>query len=269
MSTATVAVIVSGVVGVGGLSVPVVLDRLAASRRREEARDARLDELRTVIDDAAVALMRVWDAMPQIEEVKAGHGEIAAVVPRLRNTLYEVWRQEARLSARLGNTDKIVLSYHHAHEVVGGIHTFWSNALSGDPDPGELFDSDEVRTAFGQFFHYTAERTGPYRRLAGGRGPTRWTGSANRSVCGRRRKSRGSQQDSRGRVRPELDRNAVRRDAAFRVPLRLRSAVAVGGRPRDDAGLLRLRGRGLRVRPGHAAPRGPLNRPTAARLPVF
>jgi hypothetical protein len=77
MDTATVSVIVSGSVGVGGLLSPQVLDLRLSKRRRLEMRDARLDELRFVVDEAAGTLKKVLDAMPQLEDVVRGREAVA------------------------------------------------------------------------------------------------------------------------------------------------------------------------------------------------
>src|SRR5687768_1669639 len=135
MDTATVSVVVSGLVGVAGLSVALLTARMADKRQQFEIRDARFDELRDVIDQAAVKLMAVREAEPQLEEVREGFDKVREALPRLRTALMQVWQQEARLSARLGLNHEVVTLYAAAHEAVGELHTYWRHLLDGETPP--------------------------------------------------------------------------------------------------------------------------------------
>jgi hypothetical protein len=164
METATVSVLVSGAVGIGGLTVPLVTARMSDRRQRREARDARFDELREVVDAAAVALMAVREAQPELEEVQGGFDEVRLALPRLRTALMKVWQQEARLAARLGLDADIVRRYRVAHDALGALHVYWSAVVYGE-QPEQTFDeaNDAVQPAISDFFASAAARVGPER----------------------------------------------------------------------------------------------------------
>jgi hypothetical protein len=165
VDTATVSVIVSGVLGAGGLLSPLLLDFRAANRRRIEARDARLDELRSVVDDAATALVKVLDVMPQLEDINRGREAVAEIIPRLRAGLYEVMRQEARLGARLGWAHEVAAEYKAAQGALGEIHTHWSRFAAGEDETSDDLTRpfDEAFAAQGRFFDATSRLIGPNR----------------------------------------------------------------------------------------------------------
>jgi hypothetical protein len=167
VDTATVSVIASAVVGVGGVvaaaTVPIVLDRRAAERRRVEAKDGRIDELRSVVDEAAVALIRVVDAMPQVEEVREGREAVRAVLGRLRSELLRVWQQEARLAARLGRGDDLVERYRDAHEELGRMLSYWSGFVDGEETGDFTVETAGQGPAMAAFFAVAADRIGPDR----------------------------------------------------------------------------------------------------------
>jgi hypothetical protein len=164
VDTATVSVIASGVVGLGGLTVPVITTRMTSKQGRITAYDARIDELREVIDEAAVTLMAVREAEPQLEEVEEGFERVRRALPRLRAALMKVWQQEARLSARLGIDSEIVVLYGQAHQALGELHTYWSRVVDGET-PHVTFEeaNSAIPSAIAAFFAAASARVGPDR----------------------------------------------------------------------------------------------------------
>jgi hypothetical protein len=161
---ATVSVIVAGAVGLGGLSVPIITERMADRRRSREARGTRFDELREVVDAATKALIAVHEAEPRPEEVEGGPEAVSAALPRLRAALFSVRQQEARLAARLGPEADLVMRYREAQDALRALHTYWLQVTSGDT-PRQSFDeaNDAISLAVAAFFSVAAETIGPAR----------------------------------------------------------------------------------------------------------
>jgi len=165
MDTATVSVLVSGAVGLGGVAVPIVITRMAAARQRAEARDARLDELRTVVDAAAIALFDVRAAEPRIEEI-SDPAALRAALPRLRDALIVVGMQEGRLAARLKYDDVVVVRFREVHRSLRVLHTYWGAVLDGETPPMTFEEANErFQSALAAFFEETAGTIGPHRRV--------------------------------------------------------------------------------------------------------
>jgi hypothetical protein len=109
-----VSVIVSGVVALG---VPLLVQRIDAGRRTDEARQERYDELRSVLDDASTTIMHVWQLQPGIEDLEGqpDFNAAKAKLPALRNGLLECWKQEARIAMRTGKQSEVYTTYTAAH----------------------------------------------------------------------------------------------------------------------------------------------------------
>lgn len=132
MDTATVSVLVSGAVGLGGgVVVPTAITRMTAARQRTEARDAQFDELRSVVDAAAIALFDVRAAEPRMEETSDPEA-MRAAMPRLRQALNAVGVQEGRLAARLKYDSVVVVRFREVHEALRVLHTHWAALLDGE-----------------------------------------------------------------------------------------------------------------------------------------
>ena len=165
MDTATVSVLVSGVVGLGGgVAVPIVITRMTAARQRTEARDARFDELRGVVDAAAIALFDVRAAEPRMEEI-SNPAALRAALPRLREALIYVGMQEGRLAARLRYDSVVVERFRQVHEALRVLHTYWGAVLDGETPPMTFEEAnDRFQAALAAFFEETASTVGPDRR---------------------------------------------------------------------------------------------------------
>lgn len=161
MDTATVSVLVSGAVGLGGLAVPIVTTRMAGGRQRREARDTRLDELRGVVDAACIALFDVRAAQPD----EVSHPDaIRAALPRLRAALLGARTQEGRLAARLRSDSPVVVRFRGVHDALGHLYAYWSAVLDGETPPVSLDDAnDRFQAALTAFFEVTAKAVGPDR----------------------------------------------------------------------------------------------------------
>jgi hypothetical protein len=75
------------------LGVPLLVRRIDAGRRTDEARQERYDELRSVLDDASITIVHVWQLEPGIEDLEGqpdlqrGQGEVASIAERLARML--------------------------------------------------------------------------------------------------------------------------------------------------------------------------------------
>jgi hypothetical protein len=162
MDVATVSVLSSAVVGLGGLAVAVVTARMSEKRHIRETRDARVDELRSVVDSAAVALMSVRNKEPSMRD---GFDRVREALPDLREAVLEVRAQEARLATRLGLESPIVHTYQKAHEAVAGIHEYYAAVVEGETPAQELSEANAaVPTAVSAFFSVAATVVGPDRQ---------------------------------------------------------------------------------------------------------
>jgi hypothetical protein len=131
------------------VGVPLGVEALRARQTKAAGRNARMDELRSVIDEAAVALIAVLDAMPQLEEIEPSLEKLREAVPRLRKSLFAVWQHEARLAARLGSDSPTVEAYRRVHHLLGQLHDYYSTWLedpANEPSIG-LLDTTQVADA--------------------------------------------------------------------------------------------------------------------------
>lgn len=165
MDIAAISVLTTGVVGVAGVSVPLLLDRRAELRRAREAYDARMDELRLVLDEAAQALVEAHAAAPDIDDARAGPDAIAAAALRTRKEMFAVWAQDARIAVRLSMDDALFESFRWAHDALGALYRYYRDSgesLEPESDPVELHEHF-VQTMAG-FYREAAARIGPSRR---------------------------------------------------------------------------------------------------------
>jgi hypothetical protein len=153
--------LVSGGVGLCGLAVPIVTTRMAESSQARAIRDARLDELREVVDAAAVALMAVREPEP---EMRDGFEKVRQALPLLKEALLDVRQQQARLAARLGIESEIVRSYDAAHDALAELHAYWRAVVEGETPARDFAEANAaVSPAVSGFFSVTAAAIGPDR----------------------------------------------------------------------------------------------------------
>jgi hypothetical protein len=146
--TAITSALVSGSVA---LAVSLIVQVFTDRRDERQAKRARMEELRSVLDAAGVALIRVWEALPHVEDLQEGVGPPSETVRHLRDTLTSAWQQEARLAVRLGSEEAVVQRYAEAHRASAHLHTFFDELASGEQPEGfgELADSAwTAQTAF-------------------------------------------------------------------------------------------------------------------------
>lgn len=164
MDVATVSIVVSGIVGIGGLAVATHTERVAERRRIRDARDRRYDELREVIDSAAVALISVQEAGPRSEESDLGFAGITLALPRVREALSRVRQQEARLAARVGRESELVERYVAALSAVDSIQSYWASVVGRTTPESKLDEINErARGTLSAFFALASETIGPDR----------------------------------------------------------------------------------------------------------
>jgi hypothetical protein len=162
---ATVSVIASALVAVG---VPLGVEALRTRQTKAAGRNARMDELRAVIDEAAVALIAVLDAVPRLEEIEPRMAAFRESVMRLRRSLFAVWQHESRLAARLGSDAPTVQAYKRLHHLLGQTHDYYSTFLldpANAPTDPLLLDTQQLDDALREFYVETSARIGPDRTV--------------------------------------------------------------------------------------------------------
>jgi hypothetical protein len=161
--TATVSVIVSGLVALG---VPLLVQRVESDRRKDDARHERYDELRSVLDEASAKLMHVWQLQPAPEdfEDQPDYEAVKPKLPAMRVGLLECWKQQARIAMRTGTDSDVYKTYAVAHNAMGEVLTWWRHAVAEEPqktDLAVLFD--RASKALGKYFDAAAAYVGPER----------------------------------------------------------------------------------------------------------
>jgi hypothetical protein len=163
-NVAEISVIVTGSVAVG---VPFISGAVSVLQQKLAAKSTRYDELRSVIDDAAVALM----AFQRVQPVGAVRPDgtvdlpqLAEAVAKMLDTLKEIYAQEGRIAARLGTTHPLYVAHVRANQTASAFYLFFRHLLAEEPD-----DTDRLRLiedqarAYGVFFDTAAALTGPDR----------------------------------------------------------------------------------------------------------
>lgn len=170
MDTATIAVIVSGVVGVTGVASPLILDRRADARARIERHLARIDDLRDVIDCACDAVARVRMADPSLEpsavlDLEKWTADIPARLPALTEALLALWQVEHRIGTRVGTADPLRRAVRELHDALGEMHTYLSQIMARvtpSSDPTTILTRQIA--ALSRFYDERADRVGVSRR---------------------------------------------------------------------------------------------------------
>jgi len=158
---AELSVIVTGSVAVG---VPLIKAGFGELRTRREARSQRLDELRSVLDDGAVALLAFIATSREIYD-KLKFGGLEDLIPKMETGLRNIWQQEARIAVRLGVTHEVFKAFREAHERSVEYLTYARHALEATPPDGLLPDiTARQSAAYRQFFDLAASVIGPNRK---------------------------------------------------------------------------------------------------------
>lgn len=160
---ADIAVISVAVVALG---TPLINGYFAARQSKQAARSERLDELRSVLDDAAVALLQFMDSVPRPEDTPRGAQAVEARLPLMKSALMKVWEQEARIGVRLGAEREVFKAYKSAHNSAGNYLEYYKDWLRSPPrEGGKLQDIDnQLAAAHRKFFDLAAALTGPGRK---------------------------------------------------------------------------------------------------------
>ena len=154
------------VTGSVALGVPLINGWVTALQSKRAARSQHLDELRSVLDEAAVALLGFMDSVP-IEGDKIDRQAIEErVIPFMRAALQKIWEQEARIGVRLGVNHEVSKAYRYAHDCAGNYFVYVRDALrpareKGDVDIKEI--SEYQAAANARFFNLAAALVGPER----------------------------------------------------------------------------------------------------------
>ena len=105
------------------ISVPWITSTLERRRLREQVSEARVDELRAVLDLAAVTLDQAVSALPRWEVLlQDERGSLAAVYGDSRKALEAVSAQAERLAIRVGEASPVFTSYDAARNVLWKLH---------------------------------------------------------------------------------------------------------------------------------------------------
>jgi hypothetical protein len=158
---AELSVIVTGSVALG---VPLITGGLAELQSRRDARSQRLDELRSVLDDASVALLAFMDTVLTIDE-NPDRETMTEHLRTMETAARKIWQQEARIAVRLGVEDPVYEAYRAAHDVSADYVIYVRDKLrSGTATTTMTEIASRQSTAYGQFFTAAASLTGPNRR---------------------------------------------------------------------------------------------------------
>jgi hypothetical protein len=114
---AVISVISSGVVGVLGAATGLYGQSLTFVTERDKRREARRDDLRSVLDQAAEAVTMFQKAFSRDQEPKVG--EIAQSV---QGVLPELSRCHARIGVRVGTESAVFKSYENLADGFARLH---------------------------------------------------------------------------------------------------------------------------------------------------
>lgn len=157
---AELSVIVTGSVALG---VPLINGAVSSWQARRAARAQRIDELRSVLDDAAVALLAFMATALQIPD-KTNLGDLAELIPMMETEVVEIWQQEARIAVRLGVTHEVFKAFRDAHERSVEYLTYARRELRR-AGPNTTWGEITARqaAAYRRFFDLAAALAGPDR----------------------------------------------------------------------------------------------------------
>lgn len=118
-SIAIISVVSGAVVAV---TVPLISSALERLRLRSQLRESRIDELRAVLDQAAIALDEARAGLPTWEVLAQEQRSQVAAYADSRKALSAVGAQGERIAVRLGEYSPLFTSYEHARAALGRLH---------------------------------------------------------------------------------------------------------------------------------------------------
>ncbi len=104
------------------ISVPWITSALERRRLHEQFSESRTDELRTVLDGAAIALDKAFSALPTRELLTQDQRSYVAVFAESRAALEAVGAQAERLAIRVGESSPIFTGYDQARMALLALH---------------------------------------------------------------------------------------------------------------------------------------------------
>lgn len=159
-----------------GFVAPYLAGRSASRTVTLETRRDREDELRVVMDNAAIQLT---EAIALLDQIRS---RLSALSPGdltpLQNTLTQLWLNEDRMAVRLGRDATEVRHYRQSISHIATAHTLLNEGLEYGPGDGVSTKLVKERSAAyaaqGEFFNAASGRVGPG---APSRGQLRWPSS--------------------------------------------------------------------------------------------
>jgi hypothetical protein len=158
------------------LGVPFITARFDLRKIRAQADEARLDELRGVIDDAGAELRAaiisfgeaITDLRGHAAAVKAVGRDAGNAMPTVEQYVEHVkalWSYESRLAIRVGNADPLHAAIARAVEHLNDVILHFSEIALGEPYDGERSRHienarSEAVDAQGDFNDAAAQRVG-------------------------------------------------------------------------------------------------------------
>lgn len=174
MSIAEVSVIVTGTVALG---TPLINGLIQTKQAKRMEKGARLDELRSVLDAGAVALMDFMAMVPTADVTwRPGDPVDFEAIERglvvMRNGLQQVTEAQARIGVRLGVGSDVYEAYLRARDAAEQYVLYYGSQVRAERIRGRavrfggpsLDDLDRLReTSYANFFDLAAQLTGAGR----------------------------------------------------------------------------------------------------------
>jgi hypothetical protein len=98
--------------------VPFISARLEQRRLQSQLTQERFAELRTLLDGAAARLFETMGVFVMVISARAGGSAQDRPIERLTELAVEVFRDNVRLSLRLGGGHDVVVTHMHAMQIV-------------------------------------------------------------------------------------------------------------------------------------------------------
>jgi hypothetical protein len=174
MSIAELSVIVTGTVALG---TPLINGLIQTQQATRAGKATRLDELRSVLDSGAVALMDFMAIVPRADVTwRPGDPVDFEAMERglvvMRDGLLQITNAQARIGVRLGVGSDLYEAYLRAHDAAGQYLLYFGSQVRAERIRGRavrfggpsLDDLDRLReTRFVKFFDLAAQLTGADR----------------------------------------------------------------------------------------------------------
>jgi hypothetical protein len=153
--------------------VPFVNSMLERQRLRWQGNQARLDELRSIVDSSLAEMVRVhdllWDLAELADSPESGptaKERRAALAEELTRAYGAVKTLGTRIGLRLGNEDAVAVAHDNVEVIVAQAEIAAARPLQrGEvPDAAELWAArNELGLAIGRFQEQVRELIGPIR----------------------------------------------------------------------------------------------------------